>query len=196
MHTHTYPQEYTCAFMTLFKHAEEWLLRLTIYAHICIHVHIHMYIHAYVYKMHTRTYTHVYTCIRIYIYIQRHIYKYIHVSTHTYMHIYTRTRTKCTYALMQARVKRRCGNDCAGSPTWRQEAPPFSCPLLSGGGSPSVASSPIARPRGTTDKRRTTTTNSNSSHHHDSALPRLQPLICTGAEPIHPVHGPPKLRAT
>jgi len=29
----------------------------------------------------------------------------------------------------------------------------------------------------------------------DSAAPRQHPLICTGAEPIHPVHGPPKLRA-
>jgi len=58
-----------------------------------------------------------------------------------------------------------------------------------------VASSPIARQRGTTDKRRTTTTNSSSSHHHDSAPSRPDPLICTGAEPIHPVHGPPKLPA-
>ena len=49
--------------------------------------------------------------------------------------------------------------------------------------------------RGTTDKRRTTTTNSSSSHHHDSAPSRPHPLICTGAETIHPVHGPPKLRA-
>ena len=49
--------------------------------------------------------------------------------------------------------------------------------------------------RGTTDKHRTTTTNSSSSHHHNSALSRLHPLICTGAETIHPVHGPPKLRA-
>jgi len=58
-----------------------------------------------------------------------------------------------------------------------------------------VASSLIARPRGTTDKRRTTTTNSSSSHHHDSAPSRPHPLIYTGAEPIHPVHGPPKLPA-
>ena len=58
-----------------------------------------------------------------------------------------------------------------------------------------MTSSPFARPRGTTDKRRTTTTNSSSSHHHDSAPFRPHPLICTGAEPIHPVHGPPKLPA-
>ena len=58
-----------------------------------------------------------------------------------------------------------------------------------------MASSPITCPRGTTDKRRTTTTNNSSSHHHDSAPSRPHPLICTGAEPIHPVHGPPKPRA-
>jgi len=35
------------------------------------------------------------------------------------------------------------------------------------------------------------------AHHanHDSAAPRQHPLICTGAEPIHQVHGSPKLRA-
>ena len=33
------------------------------------------------------------------------------------------------------------------------------------------------------------------SRNHDSAAPRQHPLICTGAGPIHPVHGPPKLRA-
>jgi len=40
-------------------------------------------------------------------------------------------------------------------------------------GIPFVDSSPIARPRGTTDKHRTTTTNSSSLHHHDSAPSRL-----------------------
>jgi len=50
------------------------------------------------------------------------------------------------------------------------------------------------------EKRRasaeTNTTDSSSPHLHDSTPPRLQPIICTGAEPIHPVHGPPKLLAT
>ena len=31
--------------------------------------------------------------------------------------------------------------------------------------------------------------------HHDSAPSRPHPLICTGAEPIHPVHCPPQLPA-
>jgi len=58
---------------------------------------------------------------------------------------------------------------------------------------PFVASTPIACPRETTDKRRTTTTNSSSSHHHYSAPSRPHSLICTGAEPIHPVHASSQL---
>jgi len=34
------------------------------------------------------------------------------------------------------------------------------------------------------------------SRNEDSAAPRQHLLICTGAKPIHPVHFPPKLRAT
>jgi len=34
------------------------------------------------------------------------------------------------------------------------------------------------------------------SHNHDSTAPRPHPLICTGAGPIHPVHGPLWLPAT
>ena len=56
-----------------------------------------------------------------------------------------------------------------------------------------MASTPIACPRETTDKRRTTTTNSSSSHYHDSAPSRPHSLICTGAEPIHPVHASSQL---
>ena len=37
---------------------------------------------------------------------------------------------------------------------------------------------------------------SSPSRNHDSAAPRQHPLICTGAEPIHQVHGPPKPRVT
>jgi len=50
--------------------------------------------------------------------------------------------------------------------------------------------------RETKGQRRTTNSRSWQSHHHDSAAPRQHPLICTGAEPIHPVHGPPKLLTT
>ena len=43
---------------------------------------------------------------------------------------------------------------------------------------------------------RTTKTHSILSHCHDHALPRQHMLICTGAEPIHLVHGSLRLRAT
>ena len=94
--------------------------------------------------------------------------------------MYTHTRTTCSYARTQARLKQRRGSDCAQSPTWRQEGPPLSlsAAIREGITLRGQASSPIARPRGTTDNRRTTTTNSSSSNHHDSAPPRLQPLIC------------------
>jgi len=50
--------------------------------------------------------------------------------------------------------------------------------------------------RETKGQQRTAKPRSNPSHHHNSAAPRQHPLICTSAEPIHPVHGPPKLLAT
>ena len=56
-----------------------------------------------------------------------------------------------------------------------------------------MVSIPIACPRETTDKCRATTTNSSSSHHHDSAPSRPHSLICTGAEPFHPVHASSQL---
>jgi len=113
---------------------------------------------------------------------------------HTYTYIHTRIQNVHMNA-RKARLKRRRVSDCAGRPTRRQEALPFSLSAVIRRGIPFVASSPIARPRGTTDKRRTTTTNSNSPHHHNSAPSRPHPLICTGAEAIHPVHCPRKLPA-
>jgi len=128
----------------------------------------------------------IHTCTYIYIYMSAHIHIYTYIHTHiqiVYMH-----------------ARKHVWND--GAAATAREAPldakklrPSPCPLKSGGGLPFVASSPIAHPRGTTDKRRTTTTNSSSSHHHDSAPSSPHPLICTGAEPIHPVHSPPKLPA-
>jgi len=82
MHTHTCAHEYTCAFMTSPKHDTERLLRLIIYAQICIHMHINIYIHAY-------AYLYLYTCIYIHIYmfIRTHTYTYIHTHTqHVHMH--------------------------------------------------------------------------------------------------------------
>jgi len=166
--------------MTPSKHAEERLVRLKICAQICIHINIHMYIHAYLY-------IYIYTCIYIHMYMSLHIHTCTNIHTHV-QHVHMHA---CKHVWKDGTV-------ATAREAWldAKKLCPSPCPLQSGGGSPSVASSPIARPWGTTDKRRTTTTNSSSSHHHDSTPPRLQPLICTGAEPIHPVHGPPKLRAT
>jgi len=144
--------------------------------------------------MHAHTHTNVYKCIHIHMHTHLHIYIYIHMSAH--VHTYTYIHTRIQHVHMNARkvrLERRRGSDWAGSPTSCQESRPFSLSAAIWRGIPFVASSPIACPRGTTNKRRTTTTNSSSSHHHDSAPFRPHPLICTGAEPIHPVHGPPKL---
>jgi len=115
---------------------------------------------------------------------------------HTYTYIHTRIQNVHMNA-RKARLKRWRRSDCAESPAWRQEALPFSLSAAIREGMPFVASTPIACPRETTDKRRTTTTvtNSSSSHHHDSAPSRPHSLICTSAEPIHPVHCPRKLPA-
>ena len=128
-------------------------------------------------------YKYIHTCIYIHISCP-------HTSTHT--HIYTHIQNVHMNA-RKARLKRWRSSDCAGSPAWHQEALPFSLSTAIRRGIPFVASTPIACPRETTDKRRTTTTNSSSSHHHDSAPSRPYLLICTGAEPIHPVHASSQL---
>jgi len=173
MHTHTYVHGHTCTCITPSTH---WSTDTETH-NLCT-------------SMHTHTHTHVYKRTHIHIHTHMHIYVYIHVRTHTHIHIYTHTHTKCTYERTQSTSKWRRGSDCAGSPTWRQEALPFSLSAAIQRGIPFVASSP----RGTTDKRRNPTTNSSSSHHHDSAPSRPHPLICTGAELIRSVHSPPKLR--
>jgi len=166
--------------MALSKHAEEQLRKVTIYAQICMHTHIHVCVHAYIY---------IYTYMCIYI----NIYKSVHIHTCTYIH------THAQHVQMHARKHVWNHGVSATAPeVWldTKKLCTSSCPMQSGGGLPSVASSPIACLRGTMDKRRTTTTISSSSHHHDSAHPRLQQVICNSEELIHPVHGPPKLRAT
>jgi len=178
MHTHSYAHEHTCACITPSTRCSTD----TETHNLCTNMHTHTHTRV----CNTYIYIYIYTCTCIYIYMSAHI--------HTYTYIHTRIQNVHMSA-RKARLKRRRGSDCVGSPIWRQEAPPFSLSAAIGRGIPFVASSPIARPRGTTDKRRTITTNSSSSHHHDSVPSRPHPLICTGAEPIHPVHSPPKLPA-
>ena len=66
MHTHTYTHEYTCSSMTLLKHAEEWLLKLKIYAQTYIHIHIYACVYPYIYTCrYIHVYMYVYTCLCI-----------------------------------------------------------------------------------------------------------------------------------
>ena len=148
-------------------------------------------------NMHTHTCTHVYTCIRILMHIHMHIHTYIHVHTH---HTYTYIHTHIQHVHMHAR--KHAWND--GTAATAREArldtkklspsPPRENRNPEGGHPPQRAAQ-LTHSRRMTGMRRTTTPDSSSSHHHDSALSRPHSLICTGAEPIHQVHGPPKLPA-
>jgi len=185
IHINTYAYAYICTQTRMHindtaPHANASLLRLTINAQICIHIQIHMYINAYVYMF-------IYTCIYMHIYMFVHIHTCTSIHTHI-QHVYMHTR-KHTWKDGVAATAREAWLEA-------RKLRPSPCPLQSKRELPSVTSSPNACSRGTTDKRRTTTTDCSSSHHHDSALSRLQPLICAGAKLIHPVHTPPKLRAT
>jgi len=178
MHTHTYVHEHTCACITS---STRWSTDTETH-NLCT-------------NMHTHTHTHVYKRIHIHIHTYMHIYIYIHVRTHTHIHIYTHTHTKCTHERTQSTSETTARQRLRGKPNLTPRSSALSLSAAIRRGIPFVASSLIARPQGTTNKRRTTPTNSSSSHHHDSALSRPHPLICTGVEPIHPVHGPPNLRA-
>jgi len=176
MHTHTYAHEHTCACITP---STRWSTDTETH-NLCTNMHTHT--HTYVYK---RIHIHIHTHMHIYIHIL--IYMSAHIHTYTYIH----TRIQNVHMnTCKARLKRQRGRYCEGSSIWRQEALPFFLSVAIWRVIPFVASSPIARPRGTTDKRRTATTNSSSSHHHDSAPSRPHPLICSGAEPIWPSSWP------
>jgi len=192
MHTYIYPHPYAYAYICTRTH-----MRM----HYTVHTLKYWYwdpqsMHKYAY-----THTHLYKRIHIHIHTHMHIYIYMHVRTHTHIHIYTHIHTHIQIIYMHAR--KHVWNDGAAATAretqlYVKKLRPSPCPLQSGGGLPFMASSPIARPRGTTDKRRTTTINSSSIHHHDSAPSRPHPLICTGAEPIHPVPAwlwPPETRS-
>jgi len=172
MYTNTHAHALQC------PHAEALILRPTIYAQICIHIHIHMCIN-----------------VHIYIYIHTCTYIYIHVRAHTHIHIYTHTHTKCTYERTQSTSETTVRQRLRGKPNLMPRSSALLPVRCNPEGDTLRDQQPNCPSRGTTDSRRTTTTNSSSSHHRDSAPSRPHPLICTGAEPIHPVHGPPKLRA-
>jgi len=153
IYIHTYAYAYThMHIVRLSKHAEEQLLRLTIYEQICIHTHIHVRVHAYVH-------IYTYTCIYIHLYMSVHIHTYTDIHTHVHMHA-------CKHVWNH-------GASATAPEVWldTRKLCTCPCPMQSGEGLPSVASSPIACLWGTTDKRRTTTTNSSSSHHSAECIP-------------------------
>ena len=127
-------------------------------------------------------------------YTHAYIYKY-HVRTHTHIHIYTHTHTKCTYERTQSTSETTARHRLRGKPSLTPRSSAFLPVRCNPEGDTLRGQQPNCLSTRMTDKRRTTTTNSSSSHHHDSAPSRPHPLICTGAEPMHPVHGPRKLPA-
>jgi len=111
MFTHAYAHENTCACVTP---STRWSTDTKTH-NLCT-------------NMLTHTHTHLYKRIDAQIHTHMHIYTYImsaHIHTYTYIH------TRIQNVHMNARnasLKRRRGSDCAGRPTWHQEALPFSLP--------------------------------------------------------------------
>jgi len=105
MYTHAYTHENACACMTP---PTRWSTDTKTH-NLCTNMHAH-------------THTHVYKRIHVQIHTHMHIYTCImsaHIHTYTYIH------TCIQNVHMNARKARR-GSDCAGSPSWHQEALPFS----------------------------------------------------------------------
>jgi len=174
MHTHTYAHIHACESTTL-PHTP-----MPCYWHSQpIHKYTYTYIYICIY-MHTYTYQYTHVCI----YINTCLYTYIlaHIYTHTYnMYVWTHARTPETTMRQWLHEK---SNLTPGS----YALFPVRCNLALMEVHPQRPAAHLPRSRGTTDEFRTTTTNRSSSHHRDSVPPRLHPLICTGVEPIHPIH--------
>jgi len=184
MHTHTYVHEHTCATITL---STRWTTDTETH-NLCT-------------NMHTHTHTHVYKRMHIHIHTHMHIYIYIFMSAHIHTYTYIHARIQNVHMnARKARLKRRCGSDCAGSPSWRQEALPFSLSVAIRRGVPFVASSPIAReerrisaeqPQPTV-AHRTITTARRPDHLRLSALVRSRSTQVTAHPSYQLGRGPPK----
>jgi hypothetical protein len=130
----------------------------------------------------------MHTCIYIHIYMSAHIYTYTYIHTHIQnVHMHARKHAWNDGAAATAREASLDTKELSASPPRENSNPE--------GGHPPQRAAQLTHSRRMTGMRRTTTPDSSSSHHHDSALSRPHSLICTGAEPIHQVHGPPKLPA-
>jgi len=141
--------------------------------------------------MYKYAYTYIYTCIYMYAYTYIHAYIYIYACSytriHTHIYTYTYNMCICTHASTPGTTVLQ----------WLREKPDLTPRKLRTSPLEVLVPPPFTTRsirRETTDKCRTTTIDSSSLHHHDSAPPRQQLFICTSVEPIHPVHGPPKLQ--
>ena len=173
MHTNTHAHAWHC------PHAEALILRPTIYPQICIHIHIHMYINTYIY-------IYIHDCIYTHIYMSAHMHTYTYIHAHIQkLHMHARKHAWNDGTAATAREARLDTKKLRPSPPRENRNPE--------GGHPPQRAVQLSHSRRTTGKWRTTTIDSSSSHHHDSAPSRPHLLLCTGAEPIHPVHGAPKL---
>jgi len=173
--------------MTPSKHTEERLVRLTICAQLCIHINIHMCIHAYVC-------IYIYTCIYIHMYITVHIHTYTYIHTHVqHVHMHACKHVWNDGTAATVREAQLDANKLCPSP----------CPLQSGGGSPSVASSPIAWPWGTrisaeqpqpTAAHHTIMTARRPDCNHSSALVRSRSTQFMACQSCEPRRRPPETR--
>ena len=112
--------------------------------------------------------------IHIYIYMSAHIHTYTYIHTHI-QNVHMNAR--------KARLRRRRSSDCAGSPTSRQEALPFSLSAEFRRGIPFMASSPVHEERRIsaeqpqpTAAHRTITTARRLDHIRSSALVRSRSI--------------------
>jgi len=150
--------------------------------------------------MHTHTHTHVYKHIHIHIHTHMHIHIYIYMSAHIHTYTYIHTHIQNVHMnARKARLRRRRSSDCAGSPTSRQEALPFSLSAEFRRGIPFMASSPVHEERRIsaeqpqpTAAHRTITTARRPDHICLSALVRSRSTQFTAHPSCELGRGPPK----
>ena len=112
-------------------------------------------------------------CTNMHTHTHTHVYKRIDVHTHTHMHTHTYIMSAHihTYTYIHTRIQNVHTN--ARKHVWNDGA---------------AATARAAQ----LDTKKLCPS---PCPHHDSAPSRPHPLICTGAEPIHPVHCPRQLPA-
>ena len=146
--------------------------------------------------MHTPTHTHVYKRIHIRLHTHMHIYIYIYTCPHTYTHTHIYAHTYKLYICMHASTSETMARQrLRGKPVLTPRGYallPVRCNPEGDYPSWPAAQLPVHEERRISAEQPQPTA---AHHHHDGAPSRPHPLICTGAEPIHPVHCPRQLPA-